>query len=323
MTDRVRVFISSTFNDFKLEREYISMVCESMSLEVKMFPEQASPGTRTEYLEELIKSHILVLLVPTRLSEPVEEEIRVARANGIPLIPFFKFVSTRNRGGREISKRAEQFKRQHGAEFGFQYESLRDLESGFRSGISWILHKRFSSPIVFKAWGPDVYEQARRFISFAGTRFGFCQQTSTLVLGPRFDRLLQEQSFHQEVLGVLKRIINGERHMEFLHVFSRSLTLDAWSNQADQYPQSRTAVDQLRSIETQIRSNKHVKIVATDHDVNAAIVGDASFQMAVVYGSRYYTWVREFGTGANELWRILDGMTSNDIPLGDFLTQLQ
>lgn len=323
MTDAIRVFISSTFNELRAEREFAGMVCQRMALEHKAFPEQSVPGSGRDYIEELLKSHILVLLVQTKQSKHVDEEIRVARANGIPIIPFHKVGRRSSRARPQASRWAERLKKHHGFEFIHEFDSLAELEDGLRRGLSRVLFKRFSSPLRFQPWSADVYEQARDFIFFAGTRLAISQETSTLVLGPHVERRMQERKFYDALVELMEDVLGGSSQVRFLHVFGLNPTLQAFSNDAASYPRRNDAVKKLRSLERRISASDRIGIYAVDAPVNAAIVGDAAFQMATVYGDRYYAWVHEFGAGANRLWEILETLgASKGLSLKQFLASL-
>ncbi len=247
-------------------------------------------------------------------------ELRVARERGIPIIPFGVMMASENRRGRESSKVAEEFKHRYGAVFTRDVDSLVQLKAGLEVGLARILHQRFASPLGFSLWTPDVYKQATQFLDGAAWRLGMSQETSTLVLGPHRDRRVHEQHFYDKVMGFIGDITSGRRQARFLHVFALAPTMAALRNESDKYPRATFAIAQLAKLAEEAEKNDAVRIVATAHsDLNASIVGDSSFLMSAVYGARYYAWVNEFGAGANELWDILQTLSSDGMALREAL----
>jgi len=138
MTNKVKVFISSTFTDHTHDREFIEMICKEMNLDAKLYPEHSTPGRRREYLDSLSNSHIVLLLVPERESGPVQEEIECSRNNGIPIIPFFKVKPGAPTSYESVKKRAQKFKMDHATEHACVYSKLEELGRGVKKGIAVI-----------------------------------------------------------------------------------------------------------------------------------------------------------------------------------------
>ena len=206
MENHVQIFISSTFEDHALDREFIEMLCKEMNLIPRMFPEHSTAGRSREYMKALSESHIVLLLVPYRESKPVQEEVECARMNGIPFVPFFKVKPGAPTRYRSVMKRATNFKIEHSTVHACVYSTLNELKQGVKDGIAAILATRMSDKLVLMPWTADVYEQARVFLPLAGSRLGIAQSTSTFILGPHIDRI-QEKAFHDNCFEFIEAIL--------------------------------------------------------------------------------------------------------------------
>ena len=318
MADQIRVFISSTYSDYRFDREYVAMQCRQMGLEPRMYPDMGTAGARKDYLEVLQECDVMVLLIPARDSDAVAEEIRLARANGIPFVPLVRSQPALSTRGARLAKRQAEYLRENRVEHISDYESLDQLGTAARDGIARVIHRRFTSPMHFVRWTSNVYQQAARFLYLAGSRVAIAQQTSTLVLGPKKGRIRYENEFYTEFLQRIKEAVEqGEPRI--LHVFDGEATADEWNGHKDQYPRWEEAQSELRGILPSIKDPGQVKIACSKQRVTAAMVGDASFQVCAMYGNRHYAWVHEFASGANELWEILDELAEDRMEMGDYL----
>lgn len=303
------------------DREFIEMICNQMNLDAKLYPEHSTPGRSHEYLDSLSDSHIVLLLVPEKESKPVQEEIKCARNNGIPIIAFFKVRPGASTSYESVKMRAQKFKMDHSTEHACIYSRLEDLSHGVKKGIAAILANRMSDRLVLDPWTADVYEQARIFIPSAGSRMAIAQSTSTFILGPKINRI-QEKSFHRECLEFIRSILSGH-DSKFLHVFDRNATMDAINNQRDNYPKLKDSIDGLENIIPNIKVSSKVKFILSDINVAPAIVGDDRFQVATIFGDqRFYMWLSESRKGANRLWEILNEIKSIQ-SLEDFIKEVK
>lgn len=320
MADRVQVFISSTFEDHALDREFIEILCKEMNLTPKMFPEHSIAGRSREYLKALSESHVMLLLVPDRNSKPVKEEIDCSRMNGIPFVPFFKVKPGAAKNYRSILNRSKKFKLEHSTEHACVYSTLNELSRGVKDGIAAILATRMSDKLVLMPWTADVYEQARVFLPLSGSRLGIAQCTSTFILGPHIDRL-QENAFHDNCYEFIESILSGSNDVRLLHVFDRKATMNDIVDNKVSYPYLKETLNRLEKLLPEIDATTSVKFIPTDGNLTPAMVGDNRFQVATVFGDqRFYMWLSESRSGANRLWEILNGITPSK-SLSDFIVE--
>jgi hypothetical protein len=140
----IRVFVSSTFNEFSLERATIRRVIEELPL-VKpvLFEELPALGKTIPEMvqDEIAKADIFIILLGDRFSQPVRFEYEVARALNKPTLPFVRRPSKRDERLREF---VEQISATHTVG---TFESSNDLAEMVKVSLTNLLiesYRRFA-----------------------------------------------------------------------------------------------------------------------------------------------------------------------------------
>jgi len=320
-TDRVKVFISSTWIDLRREREFVAVECRRMGLEPLYYPESSIAGSNVrEFIARVQESHVVIHLA-TRPSRFVEAELESAEALGIPVIELAERHPLDGGTGVRISDQAiERRARTQG--FQRQFDTLDELSSAVRDGLSYVLARRFASILSVKAFGEDAYDKARLSIQAAHFRLATVQETSTLVLGPRHGRELSERRFLHELQRLIDSVLTGHREVQIVHVMDGNATRSGWDD-TETYRESAESSAWLRSRLDDIEASERVAIAVSGGPLTATIVADASLEMSTVLGRRYYVWLSEVGGAAHDMWEIVRNLTlSPAISLRDYLDSL-
>ena len=315
MTSQFRVFVSSTFEPLRTEREFLQLCCDEIGIEAVGYPEQSIAGSgKRQYLLELQRSNVLVLLMGP-LSPAVREEITTAGQFGIPILPFVRREREGHRSEWPVD--AEMYLRETGADFVAEFDSLSSLRSKFRSALFNVLAERSSSSVRLHEWTSTVYEQAHSLIHAVNSRLAIVQDSSTLVLGPRVSAA--ERRVYDYVTSMIEEILSGDRDIQFVHLFNIESTVAALAQPDQTYPFRAEALERLRRLADECDGSDSVIVRAVSKPLTAAVVCDNSFEIATTFGTRYYMWLHEFGFAANQLWDTFESLVVDSISLGEFV----
>lgn len=312
------VFISSTFKDLRLEREYASMVCQELGFDVRFFPER-SPGSSPihEYMEHLQECHVLIYIA-TGHSNAVERELNAARRLGIPTIemarvdPVSGAPTPTAMARRKVSPR-----------FQVTVGSLADIRQQLRTALLEIIYKRFESPKRLLSFKPDAYSMATKAVDKASFRLGIVQETPTLILGPDKGKYVEERTFYEALQIAIDNVASKKRQLEVIYLFDAKRTRDEIARNPDRYPNLADALKWLQGHRTAIRSNRHVNMRGIDGPLSASFVHDASLEIStVLHDDRYYLWLDEVGGAANDFWMVLERLSQRGQDLFDFVDSL-
>lgn len=319
--ERVRVFISSTFQDLQREREYVAMVCERMGLEARYYPESSVAGTGSrEFIDRLSESHILVYIA-TRSSDAVEAELKTAEFYGIPIIEIAEVAGSYAGDGKRISPVAVE-RRSKAKTYQASFETLGELDTRLSSALGAVLWRRFASALELNPFGDEAYKQATRSIQSAHYRLGTAQETSTLFLGARSSHPIAEGRFYEEMVGLLQDLLAGKRDVDFIHVFDAEQTAHEFWTSETEYPDRQAALRLMNDLADQIEAHPRVQVAPVAGPITAAVINDASLEMATRLGERYYLWLNEVGGAAKDLWDILNIVSRKGESLPSFLERV-
>lgn len=279
------------------------MICEEMGFAVPRFPEDTVIATYERgYLDELHSSHLLVWIA-TRRSPAVEAELQTAQELGIPILEFTE------RGRRR------QYREMPRSRFAGNFESLHELREKLRAALARFVYERFTSGYALETLGGrDIYDRAAQASRSVSTRLGMVQETGTILLGPRRDRLVPEKAF----LDALQKLIlrSAKRaDVRVIYVLHADATRAELKKNPSKYPGSADALAWLRKHEDVIRSSSTVTIGAASGQLSAAVVHDSSIEMAMTLHGRYYVWLNEVGRAANDLWEMMQTLARESDPL--------
>ena len=161
---------------------------------------------------------IFVLLIGTSDSNVVKRECAIALERGLHIIAFLKtnesFISDSTKKiMREISERI------------FDYDcscfnTCEELDISLTARILEYQSRIMQFRAEFRPEKNHVYEIGTEMIKSAKKRIILCQETSSMILGPREGNFV-EKDFYQ---ALLEWIISSRFEMEFIHIYSQSKT---------------------------------------------------------------------------------------------------
>jgi isopentenyl-diphosphate delta-isomerase len=291
MADRLRVFVSSTFADLRLEREYLIEVLTQMGLEPVLLPELSAPGDfATGFLRELDESHLVIYLV-TRKSKAVDRELLRAKEIGLPVVELAQKPAS-----RLARKRRESIPHQQG-EFG----NLHELRAKVEEGVATAISRRFAATSSMKFLGDDVYNSCQLYVDRAQRRLGIIQRTSSLILGPRRDRLEEEGRFLRALQKRLDGIKAGDDPMlEIAYLFHRDDTLRELRENASAYPHARDAIVWLRAFGEPAHAG--IRVLPVSEATTPLVLMDSTLSLTATIGRNLWFEQLEAGRASLATW---------------------
>lgn len=171
-----------------------------------------------QYLDQ--KRPIFVLLIGQKKSAAVEKECQIALSLGLPIITLLKSK------GENTTPQTKQIVKSI-SKFTFEkecscFENCEDLYKQVYNRLIEYENERMQSTAILIPNHEQVYTKSKEIIEKAKKRIIICQCTSSLVLGPR-KGVNSEKEFYETLLTWIK---NGDKNMEFLHLFSFKDTKD-------------------------------------------------------------------------------------------------
>jgi Domain of unknown function (DUF4062) len=294
MSGQIRVFVSSTFKDLRREREYLAIVLERMNLHVKLFPEEAGPGTgQNDYLKYLDKCHLMIAVL-TGDSSAVQLELDKAERIGIPVLELAPLLDMSG-GTLGLGPMAQQ-QRSRKARFQRKFSTLKELGEAVTETISEILLDRFESTQEFKPFTSDIYRALESDLGSASRQHALAQQTSSLVLGAKKDRKPYESPYLDKL-----RKTAGNNGVRFLHIFSWEATLEAVKS--GEYPDAGSSIRWLAGQ----KIGDDFKVCPIRGDVTAVVVNDSLVQVGTRLGTeRFLIDANQAGSLARSIWDKLE-----------------
>lgn len=165
------------------------------------------------------KRPIFVLLVGQVNSKVVKDECSLALSLGLPIITLLwtengKILTPTKKLMKSISKAT--YEKDCSC-----FSNCEDLYQAIKKRLTAYEAERMITTANFIPQHSQIYITSERIINNAKKRIILCQQTSSLMLGPRTG-VKHEQNFYN---SLIKWIRNASKDMEFLHVFSYQDTI--------------------------------------------------------------------------------------------------
>ena len=290
-----------------------------MGFEVLAFPERSAAGSSTRSYLEFVNEANLLIHMPTYESPAVAEEVALAERSGIqvlPLLPTRVDPST----GLPTATAATRESRS-GSRFAKYFSSLKELREEVRKALSDAMARRFGSPSTLTEWNADSYRGAARSVAYAFSRLAIVQSTSSLFLGPRADRVSQEEEFLRELDNLAVKLTGRKRpgiskNFKLTMLFNIDDTADVVDSV--DYPDVAQRRDVFRNLYTKLDGKPGVVVAGVHTGVSPVIVYDNSFEMGTeVCGRRFYGRFPEYGHAATQMWDVFYTDARQGIQLGD------
>lgn len=221
------VCISSVYNrevSFKDYRYAACKAAEDLGYDVYRNPENI--GSTQREFEKLLenKRPIFVLLVGQVNSKIVKDECNIALSLGLPIITLLwtedgKITNATKRLMKTISKAT--FEKDCSC-----FGNCEDLYKAIQKRLTAYEAERMITTAKFIPQHSQLYTTSEKIINNAKKRIILCQQTSSVMLGPRTG-VKHEQDFYRKLTNWIK---SASKDMEFLHIFSYSETKKELNN---------------------------------------------------------------------------------------------
>ena len=262
------VCISSVYNremSFKDYRYTAFKAAEDLGYEVYRNPENI--GSTQRAFENLLerKKPIFVLLVGQVSSKAVKEECSYALSLGLPIISLLwtengKISSATKRLMKSISKAT--FEKDCSC-----FSDCENLYKAIQKRLTAYEAERMITTAKFIPQHAQIYTTSEKIINCAKKRIILCQQTSSIMLGPRTG-VKHEQSFCNCLTSWIK---TASKDMESLHIFSYPNTKKEIGNTTYSWSHAKDELLKICSNRTSlvIRSTKDniMSCIICDNDI--------------------------------------------------------
>lgn len=205
----------TSFKDF---RYTACKAAEDLGYKVYRNPEDKGSTQREfeQFLEN--KRPIFVLLVGQVSSKVVKAECNLALSLGLPIITLLwaengNITAATTKLINAISKTT--FQKDCSC-----FSNCEELYEAIQKRLAAYEAKRMITTAKFVPQHAQIYTTSKEIIQLAKKRIILCQQTSSVMLGPRAG-VKHEQDFYDELTEWIKK---AGKDMEFLHIFSRQKT---------------------------------------------------------------------------------------------------
>lgn len=311
-----RIFVSSTFKDLELEREYVQIVCRELGFDVRYYPEQSPAGSQSGmYMKRLNECHVLIYMA-TSESKAVERELEAAGRLGIPVIELAKVDSSGAVTPTAMDRRSVS------SRFQVPIKTLKEIRSSLTEALQDIIYTRFESGKRLVSFGKDAYQLATDATESATFRLGILQETPTLILGPEQDKYVEESSFAVALKKAFADINTKRRDLHLIYLFDGEKARRELQERPDAYPDFGDALQFIRE-NPALWSSPNVTVKAINGPLSASIVYDTSVEICtVLHDKRYYLWLEEVGGAANDLWIIQQKLSRQGTNLLEFIDSL-
>lgn len=276
------VCISSVYVKETGFEDYRSAACkaaEDMGYYVYRNPE--NKGSTQKEFEEFLKSKrpIFVLLVGQVKSTVVKKECKLALSLGLPIIPLLwtengKITDTTEKLMKSISKAT--FEKDCSC-----FGNCEDLYEAIQTRLIAYEAERKITTAKFIPQHSQIYIYSEKIIENAKKRIILCQQTSSMMLGPRLG-VGHEQDFYEKLTNWIK---NASKDMEFVHVFSYQKTKEELNSSDYNCLKAKSELLEL----LKIRHNKTSLVIRSTNDsIMPCVICDNNLIMPFKLGLQDY-----------------------------------
>ncbi len=292
----------------------MEITLEEMGWEPRLFPEHSVPGELvTGFMQQLRECDVLIYIA-TSESEWVERELEIAESMGIPIL---ELAPLRDLEDSDVATR----RRAKASTYQATYDSLVELGGAVRSGIASIIKRRFDALSSVRPLGDETYHAARSYVEQAYDRLAIVQTTSTMVLGPRRDRLSEESQYLKEVQRRIDGVLSDtDKRLTIFHQFDLSQTLSQLTLAPDLYPEADSALSWLEGRIQDIAGCDAIQIAGMRDRQTPQILQDSTMAVALEQADQVL-WLenREVGLAARRIWDRILNQHSRGVGLTGFL----
>ncbi|MCL2107272.1 MAG: hypothetical protein FWH26_09505 [Oscillospiraceae bacterium] len=289
-------------DNFKDYRFVAAKVAERLGYQPIRNPEE--PGMTQLDFENILKneSPFFILLVGDVPSDAVLRECRIAIENGLNIITMLK-----KNAGTLSAKTKKIMNAISSTVFNADcacFDSCEMLDKALEARIMSLHNKIMKNKIVINQNKNMVYDKAKEMITRARRRIILCQETSSLILGPRAGNFA-EVSFHEELVKWIGG--DGKNEREFVHIYNHAKTLDEIKN-GNQYDlaSSRSTLEGLLTGKTKIAFRKY----SSDNSVANVIADNDMLFTFYMDKNRYNVLLPHFMTIHHEVVGIISSAQS-------------
>lgn len=307
-----RGMISSAFR-LAAERDLLRLEMRKLFADrVDVLPEDSVAGTDADlYLQKARDASFIVILLTQEESDAVLSEVQIALDNNIQVAAFSLRYPPHSIPGTEwLPTRSEERLRKSGV-FVRSVSSITDLQTQFWRAVANYLAtatERYQHSSSHKN-----YDLFKDWLLVRPKRIALIQRTSTLLLGPRKDRQ-DEIDCNDSIKAHIERMVNAnDGSTEFLHVFSKDHTRQAFTENRDSYLLQERS--QLLSRRRNAKKNSPfiIKITAAGSEISPCLVVDNKVVLGSSLGSEgnMMSIIQEKST-ASYVWRVLNNRLGHD-----------
>ncbi len=276
------VCISSVYTrevSFKDYRYTACQAAEDLGYDVYRNPENIGSTQREfeNFLED--KRPIFILLVGQINSKVVKNECNIALSLGLPIITLIwtengKITAASKRLMKTISR--VTFEKDCSC-----FGSCEDLYKALQKRLTAYEAERMVTTARFIPQHAQIYTTSEKIISNAKKRIILCQQTSSIMLGPRTG-VKHERDFYKELTNWIK---TASKDMEFIHIFSYNETKNEIKNTVYS---SYNAKDELLKICSNINDKSSIVIRSTNDSIMPCVICDNNLIVPFKLGLQEY-----------------------------------
>lgn len=213
--DISKIFIGSRHREFQAFRQELKKLVDRTGVfKAVLFPESGVSGQPSrQYLADLKRCQILVLLIGKDTSRHVDAEIHAALDAGIAIIPLLKT----DRANSPLPKAWHYYEKDLS---GIEYQTFFDQDSlakAFNDAIihqTWLAYSPLEDVLGHKSSRDKCYDQLTDLIETASRRLVLIQRTSSLMLGAR-----EYANTEAQFIEVIIKRLRQKPALQFIHVF--------------------------------------------------------------------------------------------------------
>lgn len=266
-------------NKFREYRFIAKLAAESKGYKAVLNPEDKGI-TQTSFENVLnFQRPIFILIIGIKKSDMVKKECEIALKKGLEIIAFLKKSE-----GNKIDKKTEKFAKDISIElYDKDYSCFSSCEELYKSIINRLetIEKDKKEVKIFK--NKDLaYAKSTELIKEAKRSIVICQETSSLVLGPRSGNN-NEKDFYNELIKQIENSKNN--HKSIIHIFSYAKTKKELNN--NEY-NSREAIEKLKELHSEEKVIvKHIK----NKEITPFVIADNTVFFYSLIGEKYYSFL--------------------------------
>lgn len=286
ISSRLPICISSIYqreNDFILLRQIAADVIRTIPICMPVrCPEDKMP--EREFNEILRNNAIcLIVIIGSKISHKVTNEINIAIERGIPVIPLLKANQTSS--GFHASPSAKKFLDKYPfllLDERLYFHKKEEFSNLLKERLWRLVKEKFEKFPIFTENRSRFYEEALSLINKKPRRIILVQQTSTLILGPR-KGCTEEINFYNKLFAWLE----NNCLEKFFHLFSWEKT----ANEIKKRPHEYDIKKSLQKIKHLLKLKPVCRMRFTSDALTPILIINNSIAIGTIIGKEKYSLV--------------------------------